>query len=279
MKAMDEGYSRAPARPLFTSRRHLRRSAGQRASAFVLLMLFAGTASAGWYWLATRGGAGDAAQGDARTADAAASGGSALAPELPLPPLAASDAAVRALVGALSAHPELAAWLATDELIRRFVNTVVALARGSSPAAHLPFAAPVGAFRAEISGGRPRIAQESYRRYDLASEAFASLDAAGAAALYRRLHPLFEEAYAELGVSVASFDEMAARAVANVLAVEVPDRPAELVQREGLFAFRDPRLEARTPAEKQLLRMGPDNARRVQDKLEEIARAAGIPSP
>jgi hypothetical protein len=43
------------------------------------------------------------------------------------------------------------------------------------------------------------------------------------------------------------------------------------------YAFADPRDEGLTPAQKQLLRMGPGNARIVQAKLREIALALGIP--
>jgi hypothetical protein len=44
------------------------------------------------------------------------------------------------------------------------------------------------------------------------------------------------------------------------------------------YEFEDDRLESLTPAQKQLLRMGPRNVRLVQGKLLEIAHALGIPS-
>jgi hypothetical protein len=44
-----------------------------------------------------------------------------------------------------------------------------------------------------------------------------------------------------------------------------------------VYGFVDPNLESLQAAQKQLLRMGPDNARTVQRALREIALALGIP--
>ena len=43
------------------------------------------------------------------------------------------------------------------------------------------------------------------------------------------------------------------------------------------YAYVDPRLESLSAAQKQLLRMGPENVRTIQAKLREIALALGIP--
>ncbi|MCL4837280.1 MAG: DUF3014 domain-containing protein, partial [Thermoanaerobaculia bacterium] len=40
--------------------------------------------------------------------------------------------------------------------------------------------------------------------------------------------------------------------------------------------FADPELEALPPAAKHLLRLGPDNARRVQEKLRALAAAVPL---
>ena len=280
MSTMDEGLSTGHStRPLFTSRKHSRRSTGPQISAVVILVLGIGSAAAGWYWFAGRQTLSPSRDEVPASAGSAASLADAPGPDAPLPSLAESDAVVRSLAGALSAHPELAAWLVTDDLVRRFVKTVVALAQGSSPAPHLAFAAPKEPFSVERSSGRTRIAAASFDRYDQLTETFLSLGAAGAARLYQRLHPLFEQAYGELAISDRSFDEMMSLAVANVLSANVPERPAEVVAREGRYEFSDARLQARTPAEKHLLRAGPENARRIQRKVRELAGAAGIPLP
>ncbi len=200
-------------------------------------------------------------------------------PPLDLPELSASDEFVRRLVAALSAHPQLASWLVTDELVERFVGAVVSLAGGSSPAEHVEFLVPEEDFHVRVVDGRTVMDPEGHRRYDLLTETFASLDTDGTAQLYHQLHPLFEEAYAELGIPDQTFDDAMERAVANLLAVEVVDRPLEVEPVEGVYEFRDPALENRAAAEKHLIRMGETNASRVQVKLRELAEAIGISDP
>ncbi len=43
------------------------------------------------------------------------------------------------------------------------------------------------------------------------------------------------------------------------------------------YEFVDPALESLSPAQKHLLRMGPDNARLVREKLREIADLLELP--
>jgi hypothetical protein len=50
-----------------------------------------------------------------------------------------------------------------------------------------------------------------------------------------------------------------------------------LVPQGGRYGFEDPTLEALTPAQKHLARMGDQNMRAIQDKLRQIALAIGIP--
>jgi hypothetical protein len=201
-------------------------------------------------------------------------------PPLDLPELGASDALVRELVARLSAHPRLAAWLATDRLIERFVLVVVDLAGGFNPAANLPHMAPAEPFAVRESDGRLVIAPESHRRYDLLGAVVASLDTEGTVRLYLQLLPLIEEAFQELGIPDRTFSETLELALRNVLAVEVPAGPLEVVAGEGImYEFRDAGLEARRGAEKALIRMGPENARRIQDKAGELAEGLGIRIP
>ena len=58
--------------------------------------------------------------------------------------------------------------------------------------------------------------------------------------------------------------------------VPIPRGDVELTPAGVGYAFADERLEQLTPAQKQLLRMGPENVKKVQDKLREIAGHLGI---
>jgi hypothetical protein len=57
----------------------------------------------------------------------------------------------------------------------------------------------------------------------------------------------------------------------------VPTGREALVQPSVRFLYEDEALEGLEPAQKQLMRMGPENVRRVQEKLREIQQALGAP--
>jgi hypothetical protein len=254
-------------------------SPGGAIAIFALLALAAGGAA--WYLMRRpaepRLPAPAPAAAPVASAEPAAPAAPAVERAYVLPALEASDALLRELAVRLSAHPEIAKWLVHDELVRRFVATVANLAEGASPASHVRFLTPAASHAVVESSGRTIPAASSYRRYDNATEAFVSLDTAGTAKLYRELQPLLDQAYQELGYPGASFDEAMAAAIARLVAVEIPERAPELVPRAGTaWAYADPALEGLPAAEKHLLRLGPENARRAQAKLRELARALGL---
>lgn len=197
-------------------------------------------------------------------------------PALDLPELGASDAFVREFVAGLSEHPQLASWLVTDELIYRFVRTTVSLAYGQGPREHVDFLEPGEGFQVQEIDGLLIVDPESYRRYDLLTETVTSVSTEGTARLYRQMYPLFEEAYGELGIPDATFDDMLAQAVDNLIAADIPVGQLIVEPSRAVYAFTDAGLEARTPAEKHLIRMGPDNAGALQAKLRELRDAIWV---
>lgn len=192
-------------------------------------------------------------------------------------PLDESDPIVRTLAAALSSHPRLAAWLATDGLIRNFVVVVENVSTGVSPARHLRVLRPSGPFRVVENDEEVRLDPRNYQRYDGFAEAVASVDAAGAARLFSRLKPRIEEAYADLGRE-EPFDRALERAIVALLQVPIVEGTMRLEPTGATqYRYADARLERLRPPQKQLLRMGPTNVATIQRKLREIALALGIP--
>ena len=201
-------------------------------------------------------------------------------PEVPLPPLDESDAFVRQLAAGLSAHPELARWLARTALVRTLTAVVVNIANGETPRPHLEFLAPKQRFRAARRPARLIVPDPAgFAGYDLFGDAVASVDASAAATAYRSLAPLFEAAYVDLGYPEGGFPAALDRAIRALLAVPVLREDVELVPHAIGFKYADPKLEALTPAQKQLLRTGPRNVRLVQGKLRELAAALAPAAP
>jgi len=193
-----------------------------------------------------------------------------------LPELDASDAWMRDLVAQLSSHPELAEWLVTDEMIRRFVATVDNLAEGTSPRSHLPFMVPEEPFKVVERDGRYFVDPASYERYDAAVEVVSSLDSEGAAQLYTALLPLFREAYEDLGYPGDSFDATMRQAVERLLEAPVVSGDIEVVRKVSSFELADPELEKLPSATKNFLRFGPRNLRLLQSKAREITALTAL---
>jgi hypothetical protein len=203
-------------------------------------------------------------------------GGQAQAVEVPA--LDESDPLVRMLVGALSRHPSVMAWLATDGLIRNFAVVVSNIAEGRSPATHLTALRPSSPFRVVERRGVLYPDPRSYQRYDDVAAAAASIDPDGAAQLYSTLKPRIEEAYRDLGFPDTPFDRTLERAIVLLLQVPASDEPVALASSGLVYAFSDPRVEGLTAAQKLLLRMGPGNVQAIQASLYAVARALGIPA-
>jgi hypothetical protein len=204
-----------------------------------------------------------------------------LGPDVPpreLPPLDLTDTIVRELVGALSSRPELAAWLATDGLIRNFVASVDAVANGATPSAQLQRLAPARPFAVHARGDAAIIDARSYERYDGIAATVEGLDAQGLARVYATLRPRLQDAYRELGYPEGNVDAAVERAIGRLLDAPILEREVEVHRASVFYQFADPRIERLSAAQKQLLRMGPRNQRLVQDKLRAVGRALGIAS-
>lgn len=195
---------------------------------------------------------------------------------LVLPALDASDEFVRSLVATVSTHPKLVSWLASDELVRRFSVSVVNVAEGVAPRAHLGFMAPKGDFQVTEQGGRTYIDGRSYGRYDLAAQVFSSVDATGVAQTYWQLKPLVQQAYADLGYPGQDFDGVLKRAIRHLLATPVVDDSIAVEVQVTTYDYADSRFASLSSAQQQLLRMGPSNVRRVRDKLQQLEAALGL---
>jgi len=194
-----------------------------------------------------------------------------------LPPLDQSDEVVRKLVSTLTSNPTVAAWLATDGLVRNFAVVVSNVAEDDPPAVHLSRFRPAGRFAIIERNGEMTIDPRSYQRYTALTTAVTAMDPDGAARLYATLKPLLEQANRDLGHGNTSFDATLEHAIVTLLQTPRVRDPIRVVPKGIGYAFDDDRLEALTPAQKHLLRMGPANAQAVQQALRNIAAALGIP--
>lgn len=184
--------------------------------------------------------------------------------------LKTSDVVVRELVAELSSRPELVAWLANEDLVRRFVAAVDNTANGISPTTQLGFLRPKGSFEVVEKGDEVFVDPKSYTRYDLVTQIFISLDSEGTAALYRELEPLIDDAYAEISPPGSSFEDRLDAAIDHLLEVTPPTGEPQLKRKVVTYVYADESLEKLSGAQRQLLRMGPDNVLLVKAKLRDL---------
>lgn len=196
-----------------------------------------------------------------------------VAPDAALPALDESDELVARLALGLTSHPQLERWLGVGSFIRRLVVAVDNVAEGVSPRKHLTFLEPPTSFQAAEGADGLRIAPESMARYDLVAEVVGSMDMQVAANLYGRLKPLFVEAWKDLGHPDGDFDRRLIRAVDRLLATPNPTDPPRLVAKVTSYEYLDPNLEALSPAQKHLIRMGHANAEKIRDALTRLKAA------
>lgn len=198
----------------------------------------------------------------------------------PLPTLADSDTGLATdLAGLVGAKPWQALFF-PDRIIRRIVASVDNLPRQEAPVSMWPLR-PVGTWLKTTAAGETLVIDTSNaRRYDAHARMVKALDVQALAALYRRLYPLFQQAYVELGYPQGYFNDRLIFAIDDLLATPESVAPLALVQPKVYYRFADPDLERRSAGQKILLRIGVEHARTVKTHLREFRQAvATVPAP
>lgn len=190
-----------------------------------------------------------------------------------------SDTLVRQLAGELSSHPELARWLMSDYLIRRFVTTVDLIVKGESPRRPLDFIEVTEDFPVLESEGQTYLDLLGYERYNQTAGVISSLDAQGCATLYKQLRLPINQAYRDMGYPDEDFDATLKKAIFSLLETPVVEDRIYLEKDIVTYILVNPELEALSSAQKHLLRMGPENILILQAKLREIAQALDFSAP
>jgi hypothetical protein len=189
-----------------------------------------------------------------------------------LPLLDGSDELIRDGVLSLTRHEGVNAWLAPNQLIRKFVAFTDNVARGQIAKEPIRSLSLEGTFLVDrINEKTFELDHSSYSRYTPFVKIAVSIDSRRAAEFYHLLRPLFQIAYAELGYGNQSFDDVMFQSIGRLLETPVIKGQIRLVQPGVMYKFEDSKLESLSAAQKQLIRMGPENTRLLQAKISEIA--------
>ena len=206
---------------------------------------------------------------------------SAVAPT-PLPALAEADALVRELITSLITSKSVVTFLQMDGFIRRVVATVDNLPREQAPLMVWPvYPTPQRFITQRSDTGVETIAPTNSQRYVPFVQLVESVDSAKAVAVYRRLYPLFQQTYEELGFPGRYFNDRLVQVLDHLIATPVQTGPlaVTLVEVKGevpstrpwvRYEFADPALQSMSAGQKMLLRSGAENHQRLRAKLIDI---------
>ncbi len=190
----------------------------------------------------------------------------------PLPPLADSDSLFRNDI--VSVSPGFSEWLQSDNLISKYLTIVNDFSQGLRIYKHIRFLRLNKPFQVLQDQRGIYIDPQGYRRYDQLAAAINALNIQETLTLYHRYRPLFVQVFTEFGYPEDyRVEDIFAKAVANILAAPVLEGRIDLVRPTVRYKFSDKKLEALNPVLKQMLRMGPQNTRIIQNKLRLLIEA------
>lgn len=205
-------------------------------------------------------------------------------PQAALQPEGVADA-LAGLVGSKA----VASFFLTDDFAHRLVATVDNLGRAHAPSRLWPVQPTPERLRVLGEGSQQTIDPDNGLRYAPFVLLAETVDMRQAAALYRRMYPMLQQAYQELGYPNGYFNDRMVAVIDLLLATPEPAGPlqVQLPRIEGplqparpwvLYQFADPALESLAAGQKVLLRMGPVNERRLKARLREFRNLIARPA-
>jgi DUF3014 family protein len=188
----------------------------------------------------------------------------------PLPELNSSDSTVQdSLVGALGRSLEKV--LVPKDIVRHAVVTIDNLPRKKVAVQLLPIK-PIGGELAVAPGGEPTLSADNAQRYAAVMTVVKNADVGQVMSVYRHFYPLFQQAYVDLGYPDGYFNDRLVEVIDHLLATPEVTGPIKLTQPSVFYQFADPSLEERSAGQKLLIRLGPENAAIVKDKLRALRK-------
>ena len=189
-----------------------------------------------------------------------------------LPPLDDSDAYFNLTLEELFGKA-LDSMLVESGGIERFVTTVDNLPRSTLAERLRPVSPVDNTLVVKTVGDNVfELSTDNYARYDDYVRLLEQAEVDAIMASYRRFYPLLQEAYRALGYPTGHFNDRLVEVIDHLLATPDIEQPVQLTRPHVLYEYADPSIEALSSGQKILVRIGPDNAGRVKDRLAELRR-------
>ena len=192
--------------------------------------------------------------------------------EEPLPTLDNSDLDIKPRLLALNWKAGLASLFVTEDMLRNFVVKADNIAQGQLASGHKLLQPLQQSFK--LQPGEPmQLNASNFARYEPYIQLLESVPEQQMVALFNRYEPLMQQAYAELGYPDQLFKNTLLQAIDLLLATPQVSYPLELERPSVMYTFADSRIEQLPAAQKQMIRLGPDNQKRVKALLLRYKKA------
>ena len=190
----------------------------------------------------------------------------------PVPALADSERLIRdTLIGALGTDAVIS-FFNVDDYIRRTVATVDNLPRQRAAPRLWPVTPMAGPLKANGTDAAASIDAANVARYARFVSLVQGMDTGKFVAMYVRMYPHFQQAYADLGYPNRYFNDRLVEVIDHLLAAPEVQGPIALKKPWILWEYADPKLESLSAGQKILVRVGPENAATLKAKLREIRK-------
>jgi hypothetical protein len=188
----------------------------------------------------------------------------------PLPALNESDKTFHEALTSVTGAQALEKLLVPDNIIRNIVVTVDNLSKKKVAVEKRPIKPTSGQFMVLGTGDQLTVNPENYARYRPFMDVVKSIDTQKLVQLYFHFYPLFQSAFDDLGYQNAYFNDAAIAQIDHLLATPDVTGPVALVQPNVMYLYADQALEALSPGQKTLIRMGPQNEALIKARLREL---------
>ena len=197
-------------------------------------------------------------------------------PKIPPAPVVSEetgDQYARESIDAANGGKALAQFVAGDYVVERAVAIIDALRRGEVPYKLLPVGKPSTTFPISDNGLRVTLDTAGFSRYDGFAQWVGGLNTPALVSLFNDYEMIATQALTRIGVTDFDIRSAVLAATTQILSTPQVGADAELMRREANWVYMDPELEALSSLQKQVLRMGPENADIVQQKARDIRGA------
>ena len=169
---------------------------------------------------------------------------------------------------------DLLHWFTDESLIRKYIMIMNDLSQNQLLYKHVSFLKMSQQIVVKTDEKGLYLGNESYHRYDRLADAIDTINVEKGLGLYLVFRPLFKQVYDGFAYpNEYSLEDMFMKASASVIKAPIIETRISLRKHSIMYKFVDKKLEALDAVDKQMLRMGPENTKKIQAKLRQLVEA------